>query len=930
MNLSGKKIKHFKILRSIGKGGMGEVYLAHDTTLDRDVAIKFLLPSQQEDPRGRHRLVQEARAAAALDHPFICKVYETGESQGMPYIAMEFVEGKNLKDRLEEEGLLPERESIQIIREIAEALEKAHEKGILHRDLKPANIMLTPQGHVKVMDFGLAKRFLSGQETLAQTITQAASTEEGTISGTLAYMSPEQARGEKVDNRSDIFSFGIIMHEMLAGQHPFLKPSPLETLTAILRDPPPIPKAKKRVTASAMDSILNKALEKEPAKRYQSISELLAEFKEAAKEASAGGQFLSRKLIIAAGSLLAVVVLAAAFLIVSHRPVGPSAEASPEPISVLVADFQNNTGDPIFDDTLENSLCIGLEDASFIDIYKRTNARDVAERIDPDTQGKLDTRIAQLVSLREKISIVMEGTIDPSGNGYKIKVRAMDPVESKTLVEVSETIKTKADWFKAMAKLASDLRSKLGGVPSQTAEELSQETFTTASLEAMKAYVHAQELNRRGDREEAIKEYLHALEEDPNFGRAYSGLSLIYYNRGQDKEGEEYFQKAMEQIDRMSEREKYRTRGIYYLINRDTEKAIEEFSALAEKFPADSAGQTNLALAYFWAHDFSKAAEVGSRAVKLQPQNIIPRYNLVWSALAIADFALAEQEARKVLEINPKFDEAYLCLALSALAQERPDQAAEIYNQMRELSPLSESLSVMGLADLAMYEGRLADARALLEEGIALDLKEGREGYAAYKRAILAQSLILLGDRRTAVQAADQALRESQRLCLRYFIARTYLAADQVEKAQNLAAGLDQEIQPEPRACAKLIQGEIELKKGNVPGAIDLFKNAQTFLDTWIGRLSLGRAYLEVGAYAEAHSEFEWCVNHKGEATSLFFDDFPSYRYFPAVYYYLGRAQEGLNSPAASESFQKFLGIKAKADERDPMVVYARLRLGTE
>jgi serine/threonine protein kinase/tetratricopeptide (TPR) repeat protein len=929
MDLSDQKIKQFKILRPIGKGGMGEVYLAHDTVLDRKVAVKILLPSQQEDRKGRLRLVQEARAAAALDHPFICKIYETGDFQGMPFIAMEFIEGLNLKDKLDE-GPLSEREALHIIQETAEALEKAHEKGILHRDLKPANIMLTPQGHVKVMDFGLAKRFLSGQETIAQTITQVESTEEGTISGTLAYMSPEQARGEKVDNRSDIFSLGIIMHELVTGRHPFLKPSPLETLTAILRDPPPFPKAKRKVAASAMDTVLHKALEKDPAQRYQSMTELMSDFQKVAKEASMGARLLPRKLVLAVGGLLAVVILAAALLIFSRRPAVPSSEASPEPVSVLVADFQNNTGDSLFEDTLENSLSIGLEDAANIDIYKRTNARDVAEKIDPAAQGTLDARMAQLVSLREKINVVVEGEIEPRGDGYEIKIRALDPVESKTLVEVSERIRSKADWFKAMARLASNLRSKLGGVPPELTEELSKETFTTTSLEAMKAYVRAQELNRKGDREEAIQEYLQAIEDDPYFGRAYSGLSLIYYNRGQEKKGEEYFQKAIEQIDRMSEREKYRTRGIYFLINRNTQKAIEEFSALVQRYPADSAGQTNLALAYFWAHDFARAAEVGSRAVKLQPQNIIPRYNLAWSALAIGDYILAEQEAGKVLEINPAFDEAYLCLALSKLAQGQPDQAAEIYNQMMDLSPISKSLAVMGLADLAVYEGRMADARKLLEGGIALDTEQGQQGYAAYKRALLSRALVFLGERRAALREADQALQDSRSLFLRYSLARTYLAAGEVEKARGLASGLGQELQSEPRACALLIRGEIEMADKNIPGALDLFKEARDFLDTWIGRLALGRAYLEAGAYTEAHAEFEWCLEHRGEATSLFFDDFPTYRYFPAAYYYLGRAQEGMNSAAAPESFRKFLEIKAKAEEVDSMVADARRRLGSD
>jgi len=928
MGFSGQTIKQFKILQPIGKGGMGEVYIALDTVLNRKVAIKFLTAAMKEDPLARQHLLREARAAAALDHPFICKVYETGEVESQTFIAMEYVEGKNLRERLDE-GPLEERESLQIGLEIAEALEKAHERGILHRDLKPANIMLTPQGHVKVMDFGLAKRFAAEGESLAQTITQAATTEEGAISGTLAYMSPEQARGEKIDQRSDIFSLGIIIHEMITGKHPFLRTSPLETLTAILRDPPPSTRFKSRAAFSTIDRVMRKALAKEPSKRYQQVTDLLNDIKQLDKEVAAKPHLLSRRFALVAGGILALAVLAIGIRLLTLRTAVRTAGAAPEPISVLVADFQNGTGDPLFDDTLEKSLSIGLESSSHIDIYERTNARGIAEKIDPEVKGKLATQMAQLIAVRENIKVVVDGSIQPKGEGYTIKVRALDPVDSETVADVSETIKAKVDWFKAMASLATKVRSKLGGVPSGLAKELSKETFTTTSLEAMKAYSRAQELNRIGQREEAIKEYLRAIQEDPNFGRAYSGLALIYYNRGQEQEAEQYFQKAMAQIDRMSEREKYRTRGIYYLINRNTQKAIEEYSALVEKFPADSAGQTNLALAYFWAHDFAHAVEVSRQAVELQPNNIFPRYNLVWSALAVGDFALAEQEARQVLEINPDFDEAYVCLALCEVAQGRPDKAAEIYGQLRDIGPMAESLALLGYADLALYEGLLTDAKKYLEEGIAFDLKEGRKEYAAYKQAILAQTHAHLGERKSALELSYKALRESQKLCLRYFIAQAYLLAGHREEAQTLAAELGSRLQAEPRACALLIEGELAMARKNIPEAMNLFQQAQGLLDTWLGRFNLGRAYIEAGAFAEAHSEFEWCLKHRGEATSVFFDDFPSYRYFPPVHYYMGRAQEGLGSPASSESYKKFLEIKIRADSRDPLVEDARRRLAT-
>jgi len=239
---------------------MGEVYLAQDTSLDRKVAIKFLPEEMQKDSSAKMRLLREAKAAASLDHPFICKIYETGEIENKAYIAMEYVEGKDLRDRLDE-GIPPLGDSLQMSLEIAEALEEAHKKGIVHRDLKPANIMLTPQGHVKVMDFGLAKLVLpKGEEAVTKTLTQASLTDQGTIVGTLAYMSPEQARGETVDARSDIFSLGILIYEMMSGIHPFSKPSAIDTLSSILRDSTPAVSVKPKMVNPVLTPILRKAL----------------------------------------------------------------------------------------------------------------------------------------------------------------------------------------------------------------------------------------------------------------------------------------------------------------------------------------------------------------------------------------------------------------------------------------------------------------------------------------------------------------------------------------------------------------------------------------------------------------------------------------------------------------------------------------------
>lgn len=266
---------------------MGEVYLAQDTKLDRKVAIKFLPPDLEADEQIQARFIREAKAAAALDHPFICKVYESSEADGKFYIVMEYVEGLNLRERMESKPLSL-NESLRIALEIAEALEKAHKEGIIHRDLKPPNIMLTPQEHVKVMDFGLAKKFMPGGGDLEQTLTQASLTEKGTIAGTLAYMSPEQAKGKKLDGRSDIFSLGIIICEMFSHKHPFSKTTPIETLSAILRDPPPTPNVSPKTINPILRPILKKTMAKDPEDRHQNISELISDLRKALRETHGG------------------------------------------------------------------------------------------------------------------------------------------------------------------------------------------------------------------------------------------------------------------------------------------------------------------------------------------------------------------------------------------------------------------------------------------------------------------------------------------------------------------------------------------------------------------------------------------------------------------------------------------------------------------
>jgi tetratricopeptide (TPR) repeat protein len=906
---------------------MGEVWLAHDSVLDRHVGIKFLPENIQSDTPAKERFLREAKAAAALDHPFICKIYETGESDGRTYIVMEYVEGRNLGQRMEEKALSP-RHALQISLEVAEALEVAHAKGIVHRDLKPANIMCTPQGHAKVMDFGIAKRILPAPESVTDTLTQTAMTQEGAILGTIDYMSPEQAKGIQVDGRSDIFSLGVILYEMLAGKHPFIKPTPVETLTAVLKDPVPSFAVKPKNINPAVHHIIKKCLAKNPADRYANAAEFTADLEKVRDEVSVRGWIFPRKWQAIAAAALAVLVVFLALWRFVFQPRGPSVKPAPEPVSVLVADFDNRTGETVFNGAVEQALILGLEDASFINIYKREDARKKAGQLDPNSGGKLDSRLGQLVCRSEGIPVLIEGSIENGRSGdYRIKVKAVNPVSSAVITEKEKKVSKRADVMNAAAALSLPLCKELGGKGYEAAGQLSVETFTTSSLEAMNAYAHAQELIKQGKRPEAIEEYQRAVKEDPNFGRAYSGLAVAFQNAGELKKAAEYQQLALARLDSMNDREKFRTRGIWYLMTKNYQKAIEEFSALVGRFPGDSAGHNNLAYAYYIARDMAKAVEQGLHYVKIYPKNINGQANLAWYAIGAGDFAMALVQAKKALELNPKFEKACVCAALTEIGEGRSDEAEAWYQKLEPLSFLGASFAAIGRADIALYEGRLSAAAKILENGLEADLKNNKPDMAAEKWIMLGQARLGQGQKSKAVEAADRAIALIREVNIAFPAAEIYSEGGKDEKAAALAKDLGAKLEPEPRAYAKLIEGLLAEKKGRTNEAIVAFIEAQKIVDTWIGRLAMGRAYLRAGAFAEAHSELEKCDKRRGEAAAVFLNDIPSFRYVPQVYYYLGRAQEGLKSPAAKESYQKFLKIKEKAEAGDPLVEDARKRL---
>ena len=628
-----------------------------------------------------------------------------------------------------------------------------------------------------------------------------------------------------------------------------------------------------------------------------------------------------KKVIIPAFVLIAFAVIVTVVWWFARSKVS-SVKDEPKPISILIADFENITGDPVFDGAIETALNLGLKGASFISSYDRSTALKIASQMGLNPEEQLDSEIAQAVCRREGIDLVLTGSIESSGKGYTIKTWTLYPTKSEKFAEVSQEITEKSEVLKETDKLANQLASKLGGVKLRYKSH-----STTTSLEAMNAFSKALSYEKQGKDKEAIQEYLLAIQKDPRFGMAYGNLAVVYYNLGQEQKAVEYFKMAMTHLDRISETEKNEIRSKYYLITRNYKKAIESFKVILDESPQNGWALTNIAFAYFFARDMKKAVEEGKKAVELDPENVHRRYNLVWYAMGAGDFELADKEAGTLLNQNPDFAAGYVCYALLKLIQGHNVQANDTYQKLKNLNSHGSSLAKIGIADLAIYEGRLADAKQILEDDIEKDIENDSADITAEKLIMLAQTFLLQGKNTSAIDTVDRAIDLSKKVSVMFSAAKTFIDTGQEKRATALSEYLAEQIYPEYQAYAKLIEAEVKRSRNDITAAIRLIEEANTLVDTWLGRFALGCAYLEAGAFAEAHAELELCIKRRGEAPAVFFDDIPSCRYFPPVYYHLARAQEGMNSPSATESYQIFLKIKKNADPGIAEVEDARKRL---
>jgi len=909
----GFEIGHrYRVVKLLGRGGMGAVYRVRDLELDRDVALKLIRPEIAADPGTLERFRREIQLSSRITHRNVLRVYDLGEVEGIRFLTMQFVDGDDLASLIKREGRLPVPRVLAIFGEICKGLAAAHEQGVVHRDLKPQNIMLDAAGTAYVTDFGIAK-------SLAGT----GMTEMGAILGTPSYMSPEQVRGEPAGPRSDIYALGVILYEMATGQVPFTGDSVYEVMMRRLSHKPKPAATLNPELPVFLQKIMERCMATDPAARYPSADAILADLSGGTSSTNVRFELTRRRwLLVTAASVVVAALAVGGGVWLSKRRSAPKAAEPARP--VLIADFENRTGDPVFDGTLETAFAIALEDAAFITSFNRGSAKKIAAQLQPGATA-LPEPLARLVASREGIGVVTAGSVEPKGDGYRVTVRAEDSVTGRPIVSAEADAAGKNAVLGAVANLASKVRSALGDTMPESARLAAAETYSAGSLEAAHEYSVAQEASFAGRWDDAAKGYRKAIKLDPNMGRAYAGLAAVYQNQGRPEEAKKTFEDALARLERMSDREKFRTRGLYYVTVRKSEKAVEELSKLVAQYPSDTNGIANLALAYFYRRDMAKALAVGRRFTEIYPKAVPQRNNVGLFAMYAGDFEAAEKEQKAVLDLNSRFHLAYVGLALSQFAAGKPDDARDTWVKLAALDARGASLAAMGLADMALAAGKPSEAVPILEKGIAADLAAKNAEAGAAKLVAIGEAQLALGKEKAALASAEKAVSMAKGENILFPAARIFLAAGQAPRALALAAELGKRLESDPQSYGKLIEAEAQLRAGKPAEAIKTLAAAKVIADTWTGRVDFGRAYFEAAAFTEADAEFEQASKRRGEATAVFLDETPSWRVWAAVLYWRGRAQQALKSPAASDNFRAFLALRPGAD--DPLVADARRRL---
>ena len=965
----GKTISHYRILEKLGEGGMGVVYKAKDTKLDRLVAIKFLPQHLTSDSVEKERFVHEAKAASALNHPNITTIYEIDEFEGQMFIVMEYCEGKTLRQIIEKETLSAKK-VLDIGIQICEGLTIAHDKGIVHRDIKSDNIMVSPRGQVKIMDFGLAKLKGGGKRTHTRSTL-----------GTAAYMSPEQAQGEEVDQRSDIFSFGVVLYELLTGRLPFAGEHQAAIIYSIINEEPqPVARFNNQVSARLEDMVF-KALAKEKKERYQHIDDLLADLRREKKSLEyAKTQPITRVAVaprpkkgvlpfLVPASIVFVILLLLLVLKPFQVEVVPEKRAVAEENSLAIMYFDNLV-DPEDSDRIAQMitslLITDLSESQYMRVVSRQRLYDILKLLGKEDLKVIDKAIASEVARKADVKWILTGDILQTEPNIVLTSDVSEAATGEILATQRVTGEEGEDLFSVVDKLSAQIKDDLS-LPEQAKREMDKAVadVTTHSPEAYRYYLEGIDYYDKVYREEAAKSFEKALELDSTFAMAYFKLALVKGGKEQKK----LAARATEYSDRVSQKERHYIKALDLDVSGNHMEAIKELRKLVERYPEEKA-------AFYWLGAYHYALKQTDRAI-LQLKKAIeidPFYKLAYNLLAyvyndIGDFDKSIWAINKYISVAPDEANPYDSRADLYAYNGRIDQAIESYKKALEKKPdfyfslaklghmhlfkreysqaesFYKQLSASGekdirsegrtyLALIPLYQGKLDEALKVLDNGIAADRMEQAEGgQNAYKHNLKAfiyeekGNVALVANEAQSGGEIYQKAYPDNPVNLRPICAHLLAESGKTREAEELARIMKKDIEKRDPSLMHfywLASGFIELAKGNAKAAVSHLEkaNQEATSPLFQARFSLAKAYLESDRLGEAVSELEKTLSRYDEARAYFAI------WAVKAHYLLGLAYEKSGwTNKAIEKYQEFLEIWKDADPGVPELEDAKKRL---